>query len=102
MPSHIIYLLISLRKSTSLPNRQLIVYYYLLKYQVESSVGGVDFLKLRVPARRRLRGTRRAAARRPEGARRPARAPLQEMRGAQDPDLLKRFVRIIIRTIVGF
>ena len=47
-------------------------------------------------ARQRVAAPRRGAAQRQ------ARAPLQEMRGAQGPDLLKSFVRIIIRTIVGF
>jgi hypothetical protein len=41
--SHEMYLLISFRKSTPAQNRQLIVYYYLLKYQVDDFVGELTF-----------------------------------------------------------
>ena len=39
------YLLISFRKSTPPPNRQLIVYYHRLRYQVDGFWGGFDILK---------------------------------------------------------
>jgi len=41
--SHKMYLLISFRKSTPPQNRQLIVYYYQLKYQVDGFVGELTF-----------------------------------------------------------
>jgi len=41
--SHRMYLLISFRKSTPPPNRQLVVYYYELKYFVNGFVGEITF-----------------------------------------------------------
>ena len=43
--SQIVYVPISLRKSAPLQNRQLIIYFYLLKYEVDSFVEELAFSK---------------------------------------------------------